>query len=381
MLRKGAKIIIGLVLALVSTIVALILVPTVNWEVPTLQVESDPLTSKKAQFQVAEQILDESVGDDFLLPDSAVPHMDPSIYTEQEIAINEEVYKIAYQYWNISYNSQPISALVPLAHSLVELGITNPLALTSFVPPSGIEKAEDVHTIGCLRLYETQEWQTRWDSWYGNETENRGPLQESHTYGALTGNQYPELKSEDQILTEAGYPPGDTAYRSSFATTRGDRFSIAGATARLANAEQEILDWLDAKGYELVNSEMLFAMSSLKHGASSLFRDPDYNSSVGSWISSDYAYEYCKALSSGEILKDIQARAENVDVSLPVTNNGSYKITWKTAQRWRDEWESKGWIKPIDYYRPGISDSRRYKDCYPIMALYSYCLLDKAYFG
>lgn len=379
MLRKGAKIIIGLVLALVSTIVALILVPTVNWEVPTLQVESDPLTSKKAQFSAAESIVSES--EDVLFTDAAEPRMDSLIFSEQEIEINEEVYKIAYQYWNLSYNAQPISALVPLAHSIVELGVINPLALTSFIPPTGIESAEDVHSIGCVRLYETQEWRDRWDSWYGDENAYRGPLQESPTYGALTGDQYPELKSEDQLLTEAGYPPGDSSYRSSFTTNRGDRFSVAGSTARLANSDQQLLDWLDAKGFDLVNSEMFVAMSSLKHGASSLFRDPNYNAPIGSWVSSDYAYEYCKAISSGEILKDIQARAAEVDVSLPIVGDTQYKITWRTAQSWRDEWEAKGWIEPIDCYRPGINRNSRHKDCYPIMAVYAYCLLSKAYFG
>ena len=276
MFFKGAKVVMSLILSIVSVIAVLILMPSVDWEVPVLQVESAQLTSKKAQFQVAEQILDKSAGDDLLLPDSITPDIDTSLYTAEQVEWNMEIYKEVAKYYVVNINNQRMSALLPISLSVTETGGGSLPAFSSLIPSSVYEAGYSVDVPDIKFYFENPDLMP---SNFISTPSTVGPLQMSVGYGAP--NPY-GLDSETDMVAGLSNPFGFSL--SSY--EGGDRFSVRGVSSRQAYQVNSYLTVLDNYGVTITNEYSIVALLAYAHNIPAvIMSSPAYDlPQLGSYI-------------------------------------------------------------------------------------------------
>lgn len=218
---------------------------------------------------------------------------------------NAALFDLADKYFQVYWNNQRLSPIVPLAVANVETpGRADNAKTWSALFPSryvdiGYLYSMDVTTVvSDASIYKplSKEYSTR----------DRGALQMSPTYG--TGNDYFNSMMSGTEAEKLSHV--DTSAYSSWASGAsskpGDRFYIPDVCLRLSAAYTDAISRMVANEYTPDSDYMLIAMCAMYHQQSGVWSNSNHSKAVGKWRSGEKALEYARSVSSVSMLEALR---------------------------------------------------------------------------
>lgn len=218
---------------------------------------------------------------------------------------NAALFDLADKYFQVYWNNQRLSPIIPLAVANVETpGRADNTKTWSALFPSRYVDIGYLYNMDVTTVVSDPSIYKPLSTEYS--TRDRGALQMSPTYGTgndyfnsmMSGNEVDKLRNVDT----AAY----SGWVSGASSKPGDRFYIPDVCLRLSAAYTDAISRMASNSYTPENDYMLIAMCAMYHQQSGVWSNSNHNKSVGKWKSGEKALDYARSVSSVNMLEALR---------------------------------------------------------------------------